>query len=242
MPASLGLKILVVEDDVDSRELLVEFLTRYGYPTSGVPTAEEGLRCLQTREFHLVISDHSLATSRTGAWMLNEAAAAGLLENVGALMYTAEPKPERPPNIRVLQKPTDLGDLLHAVEEALASAREKELEKAHDQLRKPPDDNTYAAVAPKVELILYVTDSSSSLRAVRNLENILRRYDPRQVLLRLCDLSKDPFAQECTDDRVIFTPTLIKRRPEPRERLMGDMEDSHAVEEMLRNCRIEPMR
>jgi hypothetical protein len=174
--------------------------------------------------------------------MLKEATSAGLLQNVGALMYTAEPKPERPPNIRVLQKPTDLGELLNAVEEALASAREKELLRVQDELRHSPGNKTDATAAPKVELILYVTDSSSSLRAVRNLETILRNYDPRQVRLRLCDLSKDPFSQECADDRIIFTPTLIKRTPEPRERLMGDMEDTRPVEEMLRNCRIEPMR
>jgi CheY-like chemotaxis protein len=239
MRASLGLKILVVEDDADTRDLLVEFLSRYGYGTTGVPTATEGLKWLQTREFHLVISDHSLVNGPTGAWMLNEAATAGLLQNVGALMYTADPKPEQPPNVRVLQKPTDLADLLQAVEEALASAREKELERVRDQLRHLPGESTRAAAAPKLELVLYVTDSSSSLRAVRNLEAILRDYDPRDVQLRLCDLSKQPTAPECEDDRIVFTPTLVKRRPEPRERLMGDMEDPRPVEEMLRSCRIE---
>ncbi len=84
-------KILVVEDDPDTREILVEFFAAHGYEVIAVATAEAGLEELQGRTADVVLSDNQLDGGESGAWMLERAYSEGLLEKVAAVMYTAGP-------------------------------------------------------------------------------------------------------------------------------------------------------
>ena len=90
----------------------------------------------------------------------------------------------------------------------------------------------------KVELILYVSSESSvSMQAKRNLERLLDRFDTSQVKCSVCDLVRDPLAGE--DDRVAFTPTLVKRFPEPRVWVLGNLRDPDVLIDMLRVCGVD---
>jgi hypothetical protein len=40
---------------------------------------------------------------------------------------------------------------------------------------------------------------------------------------------------------VVFTPTLVKRRPEPRAWILGDLSDPAVVTDLLHMCGIEPI-
>src|SRR6185436_15818384 len=52
-----GLKILVVEDDVDTRELIEWVLKRAGAEVSSVGSAREALEALEREKPHLLVSD-----------------------------------------------------------------------------------------------------------------------------------------------------------------------------------------
>lgn len=244
MPSTaLGLKILLVEDDPDTRDLLEEFFSTNGYTVVAVDSAEDALDALRDESIDLVVSDNQLEGDNTGSWMLREARTTGLLRNVGALMYTGDRHLDVPEGVRVLQKPTALDDLERAAEEALVRARGREVSRAADARR---ERSANSGSLPHVELILYVTDSSCSLRAVRNLERILASFDRAHVHLRLCDLSKEPAAPAAEDDQIAFVPTLVKRSPGRAERLLGDLENAGAVVDMLASCGVkgdnEPIR
>jgi CheY-like chemotaxis protein len=52
-----GLKILVVDDDLDTRELIDWVLRRAGAEVSAAGSAREALEALEKERFHLLISD-----------------------------------------------------------------------------------------------------------------------------------------------------------------------------------------
>ena len=81
--------------------------------------------------------------------------------------------------------------------------------------------------------MLYVSSASpASLQAQRNLERILERFDGSQIAFTICDLVRDPLAGEA--DRVAYTPTLVKRFPEPRMWVLGNLKDPEIVSDLLR--------
>ena len=115
MEGNLGLNLLYVEDNPDLRDAISAALAGEGYDVDVAECADEGLRRLRERRFDLVISDYALP-DHTGAWMLREAAAHGLLDATEALIVTANPHPVDAGNIPVLAKPVDLARLLAWVE------------------------------------------------------------------------------------------------------------------------------
>lgn len=116
-------KILVVEDDPDTREILVEFFATHGYEVTAVATAEAGLRELQDQPVDVVLSDNQLDGGPSGEWMLGQAHQSGLLEKIGAVMYTSDDKPHVPRTVRVIRKPSSLGVIEETTERAIDSAR-----------------------------------------------------------------------------------------------------------------------
>jgi hypothetical protein len=90
----------------------------------------------------------------------------------------------------------------------------------------------------KVELVLYVSSASpASLQARRNLELLLSRFAPNQVQWRVHDLGRDPLAG--VEDRIAFTPTLVKRFPEPRMWVLGNLRETDLLADVLRLCGVE---
>jgi CheY-like chemotaxis protein len=121
MKAGLGLDILLVEDNDDIREGLTTLLDGEGYVVTEARTAEEGLAHLRRRSFRLVVTDYMLP-ARSGGWMLEQALGDGLLRAASVLMVTAHPKVQVPAGARMLHKPLDIDEFLHAVAQAIASA------------------------------------------------------------------------------------------------------------------------
>jgi hypothetical protein len=91
---------------------------------------------------------------------------------------------------------------------------------------------------PRVELVLYVSPASAaSIQARRNLERVLGGFDPAQIQYSICDLGQDPLAGEA--DRVAFTPTLVKKFPEPRMWVLGNLREADLVADILRACGVD---
>jgi DNA-binding NtrC family response regulator len=236
----LGLRVLVVEDDEQVLTVLSTLLESEGYEVAVATTADAGLRALRNNPFHLVVSDYWLP-DRTGAWMLSEASHQGLLQKSQVLVITAEHRPQGVENLIVLRKPLDLDDFLRHVNDILAPVRQEELERVKQEVEESVRRHD-GVDAARVQLTLYISTSSpSSLKALRNLQRLLSEYDARSVRLTVCDLSRD--TSGCAEeDRIAFTPTLVKRTPDPKVWILGDLENPEIISDLLAHSGVERSR
>ena len=236
MEPAVNLDILIVEDDEDIRAMLCMALEDDGYTVDGVPSAEAGLERLHGRSYHLVVSDYMLP-GRDGAWLFREAGRVGLLHGAACIMITAHPDPDRIAGVTLLRKPLDLDGFFDTIHEMLAPARRAEAEKIASKLSDPAAAEA-ARPEPEVELVLYISAySPSSLKALRTMERLLEAIDPAHVRFTVRDLSKDPSSGD--EDHIAFTPTLVKRRPEPRTWIRGDLESGALVADLLRYAGVQ---
>ena len=80
----------------------------------------------------------------------------------------------------------------------------------------------------KYILKLYVSgDSPRAQAAISNLERICREDLAGRYSLEIVDVLKDPGAAE--SDKILATPTLVKRLPPPLRRVIGDLSDKDKV-------------
>ena len=112
MSASTPRRILLVEDDDDTRQLLAVALAAQGYEVAEAADAEKGIKALRGgRRFDMVLSDYDLP-GKTGAAMLREAHRDGLLQGAATLIVTAHPDPEGVGDVKLVRKPLDLEKFL----------------------------------------------------------------------------------------------------------------------------------
>lgn len=225
-------RLLLVEDDAAVRTTLHKFLVDEGYEVVAVHTAEDGLRLLESDHFDVVLADYVLP-NETANWMLKRAQATGRLHNVGVVIYTGHPGPEGVNAFRVVGKPADLDHLLSTLKDAEASARVREA---------LPPAKRVSGDAPRIELVLYIsTESAASLRAVRNIQRLLAEFDPRFLEYTVCDLATQ-LSPTMEEDRVAFTPTLVKRGPLPKEWFLGDLNNLEPLRDVLLAAGLEKAR
>ena len=231
-----GSRILLVEDSEDLQVLMQIALEHEGYAVDPAHSAEEGLRLMQDHHYDLVLSDY-LLPGRTGAWMLREALDRRLLHGAATLLVTATPDgPEIDPQQEVIAKPVDFDRFLPQIRAILGEARPHAVPRS-------PRSNTgeTSMVQPTVvELVLYVSPHSlACARAQRVMHDLLGRYDARQIDFRVSDTTREPDA--AAKDRVIFTPTLIKRSPPPHVWVLGDLTKADVVTDLLHMCGVAPV-
>lgn len=215
--------VLVVEDQDDVRLMLVTVLQMEGYRVEEASNAVDGLQAISTQNFDLILTDYAMPGG-TGTWMLQEAARLDRLGHTPALVVTAHPELVRPgTRFTVVSKPIDLDRFLDQVRSIL-----KMSESAPRAVQMAP-----RPVLAKIELVLYVSAASpSSMQAQSNMERVLDAFDRGEVAYSVCDLQKNPETAE--HDRVVFTPTLVKRHPAPRMWIIGDLRDGDVVSDLLR--------
>jgi circadian clock protein KaiB len=77
-------------------------------------------------------------------------------------------------------------------------------------------------------LRLYVTGSSSRAEtAISNLRRICEEELRGEYDLEIVDVLTNP--QMAEDDKILATPTLVKRLPPPLRRVIGDLSDKERV-------------
>lgn len=220
-------RILVVEDQDDVRGLLVTALEIEGHEVEEAPNAHEGLNRLQRGRYDLVLSDYAMPGG-TGTWMLLEAERRGLLSGTPTLIVTAHPDARELSNRDVIAKPLDLDLFLDQVRRVLKDG----------SAGRRAEDGSEAGHGYRVELVLYVSpNSTASVQARRNLERLLESFDISQIKYTICDLVRDPLAGD--QDRVAFTPTLVKRYPPPRMWVLGNLREPEVVGDLLRVCGVD---
>jgi DNA-binding NtrC family response regulator len=224
--------ILVVEDQDDVRRMLVTALQIDGHAVDEASSAAEGLKCLRANRYRLVLSDYAMPGG-TGTWMLHEATRQGLMAGTIALIVTAHPDVRDLADLRVISKPLDLERFLHQVRRLLGSGGESGSGEEERESRFHP-----VPQRERVELILYISSASpASLQACQNLERLFERFDESQIKYTVRDLAREPLAGD--GDRIAFTPTLVKRYPEPRMWVIGNLKEPEAVADLLRACGVD---
>jgi CheY-like chemotaxis protein len=225
---ALQLRILYVEDNPELRDVVSTILRGEGYDVWVAASAAEGLELLAARSYHLVISDYALP-DHTGVWLLRQAKASGLLLETPAMLVTANPLPFDAGGVTVLQKPLELEDFLDRIDGLLAPRRRALVKRAEDA--EPKADGSDGGTL--IELALYVSSAApSSVRAIRNAERLLLRYDRARVAFSVHDLARE-VPEAAIADRVAFTPMLVKRRPRPRAWVLGPLDEPAAVAALL---------
>jgi CheY-like chemotaxis protein len=221
-----GCRILLVEDSDDLRLLMQMALENEGYHVASAPSAEEGMRLVEGRRYDLVVTDYNLP-GNSGGWLLQQASNRKLLRGAATLLVTANPHaPELAAHTEVIAKPLDFDAFLPQIREILAAVVEA---------------TRGGAVAPatRVELVLYVSPKSIACsRALKVMRDLLRAYDTRQIDFRVCDTAADPNA--AARDRIIFTPTLVKRSPPPNVWVLGDLSNADVVTDLLHMSGVSP--
>jgi circadian clock protein KaiB len=80
----------------------------------------------------------------------------------------------------------------------------------------------------KYVMRLYVADKSpKSLRAIRQIQKLCEAQIPGRYELEIIDIYQHP--EELERAQIFAIPTLIKERPLPTQRLIGDMTDQEKV-------------
>jgi DNA-binding NtrC family response regulator len=226
-------RILLVEDDEDTRQLLAVALEAQVYDVVQAGDAEEGLDALRQGRFDMILTDYDLP-GKTGAAMLREANALRLADGAATLVVTAHPDPEGVEEATLVRKPLDLEKFLHQVRRIFESMPAQVRPPAHPSSPAPAD------FAERVELTLYISASSPpSLKARRNMEKLLQEFHAAEIGFEVLDLARAP--ERAERDNVVFTPTLVKRQPEPRAWILGDLSDPAVVTDLLHMCGIEPV-
>lgn len=78
------------------------------------------------------------------------------------------------------------------------------------------------------ELDLYIAGASTnSIRAVANLREICEKYIKERYTLRVIDVHQEKSL--ASQQQLVALPMLIKSRPYPERRLIGDMSDTQKV-------------
>jgi len=216
--------------------MLVTALELDGHRVDEASNAEEGLNRLRESRYNLVLSDYAMP-GHTGTWMFSEASRLGVLHGAATVIVTAQPFVRETPEFAVITKPFDLDSFLDQVRRLLESLDVSRRNGANPGGAEMAREGSQPR-GHKVELVLYVSSASAaSIQARRNLEHLLSRFAANQVQWSVRDLGRDPLAG--VEDRIAFTPTLVKRFPEPRMWVLGNLRETDFLADMLRLCGVE---
>jgi CheY-like chemotaxis protein len=218
-------RILLVESDEDHRKLLGQALRNQSYAVDEAASAAEARTHLAGARYALMIAHYSLPDS-TATELLRSTRGEGLLADTPAIVFTGQPDIEKSGDFELMRKPLAVSDLLRQVQAIVGAP-------VGPEASAPAE-----AEAARVQLVLYVTKPwPSSQRAIRNLETALAGLAAGEVGLEVCDLAREP--ERADHDRVIFSPTLVRVRPEPRMWVVGDLTDRAVLADLLSTCGVD---
>jgi two-component system response regulator GlrR len=222
-------EVLYVDDDEVARYLLQRALELAGFTVTTARGAREGLAMLKQRRFQLVISDYQMPDG-TGTWMLKEATSAGLMEGTEVLIFTGSSHVEDAAGLKIVPKQQGTDDIVAQVKRLLGAPTPRT-----DAQARHPRERAMA----RIELVLYTAGRSpASLRALRQMKNLLGRYEASQVDFQVIDLAEGRPAS-ADEDHILLTPTLVQRNPLPRTWVVGDLEDTTLVADLLEHSGVE---
>jgi circadian clock protein KaiB len=91
--------------------------------------------------------------------------------------------------------------------------------------KKPPDK---LILEEKLTLQLYVSGMSmKSMAAIENIKHLCDEHLENAFELEIIDIYKNPAL--AAEQHIVFSPSLIKRKPLPRKVLIGNLSDRDKV-------------
>ena len=220
-PAELQekVRVLLVDDDADIRDLLAVVLEQDGCAITQAGDVATALRLLRAGGFKLLITDYELPDG-SGGQLLGQAARERLLQDCAVLVVTGYPDPEDVGAAPVIAKPFDPDALRKQVRHILERAA--------------PAAASPAAAVGGIELVLYVArNSPASKLAERNARRILQDVPAGTGHLVIRDVAEHP--QEAERDRILFVPTLVARCTPPVW-VVGSLKNRAALLGVLSLC------
>ncbi|GGM96687.1 KaiB 1 [Dyadobacter beijingensis] len=98
----------------------------------------------------------------------------------------------------------------------------------NDGIHQAQDWNDDDGMDDHFELNLYIAGASSnSVRAVANVKEICEQYIKDRYTLRVIDVHQEKSL--ASREQLVALPMLVKLRPHPERRLIGDMSDTKRV-------------
>lgn len=83
-------------------------------------------------------------------------------------------------------------------------------------------------VKEKILLQLYIAGmSANSVRAIQNIKQLCNQYLSDQFELEIIDIYKNPSVAE--EQKIVFSPSLIRQLPLPKKIFIGDLSDTKNV-------------
>lgn len=218
-----GLRVLLVDDDDDTRDLLRFVLAQDGYVITDVRDGEAALARLREGGYRLVVTDYDLP-GKTGTQLLRQAILERLLEGCAVLVVTAHPDPEDVGATPVIHKPLDVEAFRRQVRGILETQGSAPV---------PASKAATVGGAP-VTIVLYIhRDTPPSRRAERNARQILARIGEAGVRFELRDVAEHQSESEA--DRIVFVPTVVVKCSPPVW-IVGDLRQPNALFDVLCMC------
>jgi CheY-like chemotaxis protein len=97
-------RLLCVDDDPDTLEILSELLTREGYDVSTARSPQQGRRMLELNHFSAVITDYEMP-QQTGVDLVRAARRDGLLRDTAVVLYSGRDKAVGDDDLFFVEKP-----------------------------------------------------------------------------------------------------------------------------------------
>jgi circadian clock protein KaiB len=89
-------------------------------------------------------------------------------------------------------------------------------------------DYTRFIAEEKLSLQLYVSGmSAKSMEAIENIKRLCDEHLKDNVELEIIDIYKNP--EIAAEQHIVFSPSLIKKLPQPKKILIGTLADSEKV-------------
>lgn len=218
-------RLLLIEDDPDQRVLLAQLITSSGIQVQMTDSVAHATELLRHATFDVVVTDFSLPDG-----FATELAERGLLDLSKTIVVSGHGAAEVALEATFFPKPIDIDEF---IKEVHARMRPAGLPHASSSALVLPAEGRPTGADVDVDLVLYLSGSNASSRTGRaNLEAILDEFDRTKVRIEFVDLSKEG-AQVDPEDRVVFTPTLVRRHPAPRAWVVGDLSERAPVVRLL---------
>jgi CheY-like chemotaxis protein len=226
-------RILVVDDDRTFGTFLMAALQSRGHDVDWSGCISDAFATLYAQRYDLVIIDLRLPDG-SGLEFLRDATDGGLLADSAAIILTGHDV-EKPDDIRVYRKTFEVDGFLDRMGTIIAMTKRRRSrgdDRPPTAYRGESNDAKRPPKRVKAELVLYISAASEKCqKAMRAIQQVLDRYEPEQVSLKICDLSGQPEAGDA--DAVIFTPTLVKRGPGPRTWIVGNLDQPDLLVDLL---------
>ncbi len=92
----------------------------------------------------------------------------------------------------------------------------------------PSKNESVKPASERYQLRLYVAGTGTqSMRAITNIKRIVEQYLENNYDLEVIDLYQQP--ERANLDQIIAIPTLVREKPLPTRRIIGDLADSSQV-------------